>query len=130
MQGMKNISTRDLCSLRTQKTQYLHLLQDNIGLAKQNKNFNTKLKDIYTIGCLAQLPLDMCDLLGAGLEPASPALAGGFLVTGSPWKPSTWGPDRNRRATVGALFPEEELGACLLRVLRGRCYNQLCRLLH
>ena len=50
MQGMKNISTRDLCSLRTQKTQYLHLPQDNIRLAKQNKNFNAKLKDIYTIG--------------------------------------------------------------------------------
>ena len=42
----------------------------------------------------AQLPLDMCDLPGAGLEPASPALAGRFLVTGSPGKPSTWGPDR------------------------------------
>ena len=50
MQGIKNISTRDLCSLRTQKTQYQHLLQDNIGLTKQNKNFNAKLKDIYTIG--------------------------------------------------------------------------------
>lgn len=55
MQGMKNISTRDLCSLRTQKTQNLHLLQDNIGLAKQNKDFNTKLKIFTPVGRFTEL---------------------------------------------------------------------------
>lgn len=55
MQGMKNISTRDLCSLRTEKTQNLHLLQDNIRLTKQNKDFNTKLKICILVGIFTDL---------------------------------------------------------------------------
>lgn len=55
IQGMKNISTGDLCLLRTQKTQNLHLLQDNIGLTKQNKDFNTKLKIFILIGIFTEL---------------------------------------------------------------------------
>lgn len=55
MQGMKNISTRDLCSLRIQKTQNLHLLQDNIGLTKQNEDFKTKLKIFTPVGIFTDL---------------------------------------------------------------------------
>lgn len=55
MQGMKNISTEDLCSLRIQKTQNLHLLQDNIRLTKQNKDFNTKLKIFTLVGIVTEL---------------------------------------------------------------------------
>lgn len=55
MQGMKTISTRDLCSLRTQKTQNLHLLQDNIGLTKQNKDFSTELKIFTLVGIFTEL---------------------------------------------------------------------------
>ena len=39
-------------------------------------------------GARAQLPLGMWDLPGPGLEPMSPALAGGFLTTVPPGKPS------------------------------------------
>ena len=38
-------------------------------------------------GSRAQLLRGMWDLLGLGLEPVSPALAGGFLTTAPPGKP-------------------------------------------
>ena len=39
-------------------------------------------------GSRAQLLRGMWDLLGPGLEPVSPALAGGFLTTAPPGKPT------------------------------------------
>ena len=37
----------------------------------------------------AQLPFAVWDPPGPGIEPVSPALAGGFLTTAPPGKPST-----------------------------------------
>ena len=41
-------------------------------------------------GSRAQLLRGMWDLPGPGLEPVSPALAGGFLTTAPPGKPPNW----------------------------------------
>ena len=41
-------------------------------------------------GSRAQLLRGMWDLLGPGLEPVSPALAGGFLTTAPPGKPPSY----------------------------------------
>ena len=42
---------------------------------------------LSSCGARALLLCGMCDLPGAGIEPMSPALAGGFLTTGSPGEP-------------------------------------------
>ena len=44
---------------------------------------------LSSCGARAQLLHGMWDLPGPGLEPMSPALAGGFLTTAPPGKPST-----------------------------------------
>ena len=41
---------------------------------------------LSSCGTPAQLPRGMWDLPGPGIEPMSPALAGGFFTTGPPWK--------------------------------------------
>ena len=41
---------------------------------------------LHNCGAQAQLFLGMWDLSGSGMEPASPALAGGFLTTEPPGK--------------------------------------------
>ena len=43
---------------------------------------------LSSCGAQAYLPHGMWDLPGPGLEPVSPALAGGFLATAPPGKPS------------------------------------------
>ena len=45
---------------------------------------------LSSCGARAQLLRCMWDLPGPGLEPVSPALAGGFLTTAPPGKPSTY----------------------------------------
>ena len=42
---------------------------------------------LSSCGARAQLLRGMWDLPGPGLEPVSPALAGGFSTTAPPWKP-------------------------------------------
>ena len=42
---------------------------------------------LSSCGSRAQLPRGMWDLPGPGIEPVSPALAGGFLTTAPPGKP-------------------------------------------
>ena len=44
---------------------------------------------LSSCGARAQLLRGLWDLPGPGLEPVSPALAGGFLTTAPPGKPST-----------------------------------------
>ena len=45
---------------------------------------------LSSCGARAQLLRSMWDLPGPGLEPMSPALAGGLLTTAPPGKPSLW----------------------------------------
>ena len=45
---------------------------------------------LSSCGSWAQLPCGMWNLPGPGIEPVSPALAGGFLTTGPPGKPTLW----------------------------------------
>ena len=43
---------------------------------------------LRSCGTQAQLPRGMWDLPGSGIEPVSPALAGGFFTTEPPRKPN------------------------------------------
>ena len=45
---------------------------------------------LRSCGSWAQLPCGMWNLLGPGIEPVSPMLAGGFLTTGPPGKSTLW----------------------------------------
>ena len=45
---------------------------------------------LSSCGSWAQLPCGMWNLPGPGIESVSPALAGGFLSTGPPGKPTLW----------------------------------------
>ena len=47
-------------------------------------------RKLSSCGSWAQLLRGMWDLPGPGLEPVSPALAGGFLTTAPPGKPGRW----------------------------------------
>ena len=45
-----------------------------------------QMRRLSSCGSRAQLLRGMCDLLGPGLEPVTPSLAGGFLTTAPPGK--------------------------------------------
>ena len=49
-----------------------------------------QMRRLSSCGSWAQLLRSMWDLPRPGLEPVSPALAGGFLTTAPPGKPMTW----------------------------------------
>ena len=52
--------------------------------------YRLQMRRLSNCGSRAQLLRGMWDLPGPGLEPVSPALAGGFLTTAPPGKPGRW----------------------------------------